>query len=115
MILELINISSLITLIMLGWFRTMILMEYADLFNIQWLQKLLKLKEYRKELSNDVRLSYFDFLVLRHYGYWSKMLSCPICFSVWVSVIISFIFGYILYFPVINVVALTFYYIITWK
>jgi hypothetical protein len=114
MYLSLFNISALITLILIGWFKTLTLQQYSEIFNIQWLQRLLKWDEYKKEIRENVKYqpTYFEYIRMRHYGYWAKMLSCPICFSVWLSIFFSILFGFVIYYPIINILSLIFYYLI---
>jgi len=74
---------------MLIWFKSDALIEWGELFG---LSKFLKIEEfYEKRLTsliNGHNLNYPDFLKEKYkYNFITKLISCPICLSVWISTI----------------------------
>ena len=98
---EVIIISSMITLILLVWFKTNAFVEYARLFHIS---RFLKVEDYINSGSED---SFPDFLVEFYNCFFTRLISCPICLSVWLGIIGSVITT--TSFPITIVLGLFFY------
>lgn len=86
----LLNLICFITLILLIWFKSDALIEWGK---FSGLSKFLKTEEfYEKRLVKTIegyQLNYPDFLKEKYnYNFIVKMLSCPLCLSVWLSTII---------------------------
>jgi hypothetical protein len=95
------------TLILLIWFRTDAWIEYCKIFNVNY---ICKYKEYEEQKKEDLSLSYHKFLLRNYYHlFFIRLITCPICFSVWVSFILSLIFWLPLYFPIISIFGLLLY------
>jgi len=95
---ELFYLVNFITFIMLIWLNSDAIVEWGSLIG---LSKLLKTEDFyqeRLEAAMQGRsLSYPNFLKEKyHYNFITKMLSCPLCLSVWLSsisaIIISIVF-----------------------
>jgi len=85
---EIIVCTCAITLALIIWFKTSAFVEYMRLFR---LGQFFKVNEYH-ELSNE--LSYIDFLKEYYNNFITRLLSCPICTSVWLGFLSSIIVGW---------------------
>lgn len=74
--------SCLVALALLIWFRTDAWLEYTRLFHLNFLSGY---KEYDARQKEDLTLTYLNFLRLHHYGFITRLLTCPTCIGVWVG------------------------------
>src|SRR5271157_324529 len=119
-----IYLSSIIVLILLIWFKSDAVIKWGWLFG---LSKFLKREEfYNKRIETVISgssliLSYPSFLQYKYnYNFITSLLACPLCLSIWLSIlsctIISIIlsnFLILLLIPVVCVLSLILYGIIT--
>lgn len=82
------------------WLDTDVFIEYIYLFKLDSFN-FLYIKDYLnytlKASSQNYKIySYPVFLAINHHSFWTRLLSCPICLSFWLSVIISFFFQFYL-------------------
>lgn len=85
---------SFITITLLIWFNSDALVEYGKVFG---LKKQLKIDEYEiKKMSESYPLSYPRFLRITHDGFAIKLVTCTICFAIWLSIILSIILSSII-------------------
>ena len=85
-----INAIFMISLILLVWFKTDAFNEYCKLFN---LNEKFYLNEYNQMLLDGAFISYPDFLAEYHPSFFTKLISCPICLSVWLGIFFSIFIG----------------------
>ena len=98
---------SYITLFLLIWFKTDAFIEYAELFRIG---KLVKSNEYKnKKMTEEYPLTYPRFLRMTYSCFFTQLISCPICMSVWLAIIGCFLTGIFWMFPVICISVLLLY------
>ena len=113
---ELIYIISLITLMLLVWLKSDALIEWGSLFG---LSKFLMIEEFYSErliqiLSNEIyNYNYPSFLRSKYNNFITKLLVCPLCLSVWLSVLMCIIFSTLLAIPLVCVSSLIIYGVIT--
>jgi hypothetical protein len=86
---ELFLLVNLIALILLVWLKSDAIIEWGSLFG---LSKLLKTEEfYSKRLEMAIKgypISYPEFLKEKyHYNFITKLLGCPLCLSMWLSIL----------------------------
>ena len=86
---ELFLLVNLIALILLVWLKSDAIIEWGTLFV---LSKLLKIEEfYSKRLEMAIKgytVSYPEFLKEKyHYNFITKLLGCPLCLSMWLSIL----------------------------
>lgn len=104
-----ISIIFLQTLILLIWFKTDAFIEYAytiipfDLF---------KIYPYYEAKANDVTLTYHQYLLYYHNCFFVKLITCPICLNVWLSIISCIILLNVISIPIVCVVSLLIYYLL---
>lgn len=73
-----------IGVLLLMWFHTDFVIEYAQLFG---LHDLVKLPKYDEVTALEPDLSYQDFL-LEHYNcFFVRLITCPVCLAVWLSLV----------------------------
>lgn len=100
----------LITLILLVWFKTDAFIVYSKLFKVNKFFYVNEWEEYKN--TKDCSVTYLQFLRIKiPNGFFTKLITCPICFTVWLSIIPSLFIG-ISSFPIICVTSLFFYYLI---
>jgi hypothetical protein len=86
----LITVLSL-SMILTIWFKSDAFVEYLQLFR---LTKLGFIKDYLKIKTDDPSLQYLDFLQTYHDCFFVRLITCPICTSVWLSILIIPILGW---------------------
>ena len=92
---NMIEIICLIATILLIWFRTDAWLEYCRLFKF----KPSFYKDFDEKYKEDVSLTYIHYLRLHHNCFFVRLITCPICFSVWLAIIIS-LFTSITFIPI---------------
>ena len=81
----------IITLIMLVWFKTDAFIVYCKLFKVD---KFFGIPEWQKmQTEIDVSITYFQYLRMTSKdSFSSKLITCPICFIIWCSLLSSLVF-----------------------
>mgnify|MGYP007107586629 CR=1 FL=1 len=98
-----------ICLILLLWFNTNFWLEYCKLFH---LNSISKYKEYEIKKHSDPLLSYHEFLKIYYNNFFIRLVLCPICLSVWLSIISSVINNSFILIPIYTILSLLLYLII---
>lgn len=73
----------LIVSILIIWFSTDAFLEYTRLLRLPF----FKVKEYTIAKERDCTLSYHTFLLLNYNNFFTRLITCPICTSAWLSLI----------------------------
>ncbi len=84
---------SIISLILLVWFRTEAWLEYCRLFGLDCISFY---KDFEVKQYNDVTLTYHIYLRRYHNSFFVRLITCPICLSVWLALTITIIKGTLL-------------------
>lgn len=103
-------ICCIITIILLIHFNTEAWVEYCKLLHLDGISKY---KEYELKKSNDLSLDYIQYLRQYHDCFLIRLITCPICLSIWLGIIAGtitlsfsliplFIVGSLLLYSVIN-------------
>lgn len=71
----------LIVSMLIIWFNTDAFLEYARLLRLPG----VKVKEYYLAKDRDCTLSYHTFLLLKYNNFFTRLITCPICTSAWLS------------------------------
>lgn len=76
------------------WFDTDAFIEWASLFRCKWF-KYQEFNEIKKNaLSAVAGKSYCEFLLFKYGRYFLiRLITCPICFTVWVNIVLYFLFS----------------------
>ncbi len=83
-----ITIICLITFINIIWFDTEAFVEYIKLFKLNW----FKVNEYLIARESNFELTYHTYLLYNHKNFFTKLITCPICLTTWLSIIFSLLF-----------------------
>ena len=75
--------SSAIAVINLIWFNSTAFEEYAELF---YADGFFKVRDFKKEQQNDFTLTYHNYLLLKHSSFFVRLITCHLCFTVWLSI-----------------------------
>lgn len=75
---------SIISLVLLIWFRTDAWLEYCRLFGLDCISFY---SDYEKKKYNDVTLTYHIYLRRYHDSFFIRLITCPICLSVWLGIV----------------------------
>jgi hypothetical protein len=107
MIFDVIFITAVIILIMLVWFNSDAFIEYAKLVGGARFFEITEFENLQKEKAT---LDYHTYLLEHKDCFFIRLITCPLCFSVWVSIGVTLsVTGSILVFPICNVIAIAAY------
>jgi len=105
---EIFLISSSAFLILVIWFKSEAFQEYCKIF---YADKFFLIHDFEEKQKNDLTLDYHSYLLKDHDSFFIRLITCPICFSVWITLILCFFFENFIAFPICNSIALITYYI----
>ena len=95
-----------ITSVLIIWFNTDAFVEYFNVLRIPG----VKVKEYLAAKDRDCILTYHTFLLLNYNNFFTRLITCPICTTVWLSFIVGlFIQISFIYYPVLFIISLYLY------
>jgi len=83
-----ITITCFILFVNIIWFETEAFVEYIKLFRLDW----FKVNEYLNAKKLNFELTYHSYLLANHNNFFIKLITCPICFTTWLSIILSVLF-----------------------
>lgn len=104
-----IHFIFLITLFLLIWFKSDAFIEYCKLFRLTTVFKIGDWETFKNTI--DISTTYHTYLRLKYPNFFVKLITCPSCLCVWLTLPSCFIYG-ILYFPMICIMSLSMYYLI---
>lgn len=81
------QISFLTCVMVYIWTRTDALYEYFSFFHISSFEEYLKFKN-----SMPIRVNFCDFLAAKKPSFFIKLITCPICLSIYLTCLLYFIF-----------------------
>lgn len=105
---SILNIIFLQVLILLIWFNTSAFEEYFKYIPYDF----FKIKAYQKAKVNDITLDYIHYLMYNHNCFFVKLITCPICLNVWLSIITCILMLGLIYVPIIFTISLFVYLIL---
>lgn len=103
-----IEIIAIQVLILIIWFNTNAFEEYFKRLPYDF----FKLKSYSLAKTNDITLDYIHYLLYNHNCFFVRLITCPICLNLWLSLITCLLFLDIMYVPIVFVISLIIYLII---
>ena len=77
-----------VNLFMFIWFHTDAFCDYFKSFDF------LKIKDYKKYLDMNRRITYPEYLFLQKQTFFTKLISCKPCSLFWFTIFTSFIFSF---------------------
>jgi hypothetical protein len=105
---EVFNAGFLVAICLIIWFKSNAFVQYVKLFR---LGKIFQLPLYERQKEDDPLLTYIQFLRKEFNGFFISLITCPLCFSIWISIIIALLFNILILWPTINVIGLFTYYL----
>lgn len=105
---EILPAAGFICLYLIIWFKTDAFIEYVKLFR---LNNWFKVNQYIDLALADPSYTYIDFLIEYYNNFFTRLITCPICTSVWLGLFLSYFVG-ICSMPLVSVLGLAFYYIL---
>jgi hypothetical protein len=96
------------------WFKTEAILEYSKY--VPFLNKILKIKEFEDfRISNPEISDYQTFLLVEYNSFFIRLVTCPICFNVWLNIfsillldnIYNFFTNFVLSFIIYNLSCIT--------
>lgn len=81
-------------LLLIIWFNTNAILEYVKIFK---LSKLFRLDDFENKQSEDFELDYHRYLLKFHNCFFVRLITCPICLTMWFCIPIIFTEYYIEY------------------
>jgi hypothetical protein len=97
------------------WFDTTAFVDYSKLLKLNKIFLIDKWEDYR---VINPKLDYLGYIGIKHRNFLTKLLTCKLCFTFWLSIIFCFIFYKILYLPIIYILSYLIYNLyvyILWK
>jgi hypothetical protein len=64
------------------WHNTEVFVEYLTLFR---LDNFFHIKKYKEKQETNSMIDYETFLLTNHNGFFVRLITCPICVSVWMN------------------------------
>jgi hypothetical protein len=106
--------SSFTSLILYIWLETNAFVEYISaidfMFSLATKERNESILKYRESQKFSPSLSYPEFLLSEYDNFFTRLLSCPVCLSVWVTLIVMIVGSYSLVLFPASVVASLFMY-----
>jgi hypothetical protein len=97
MIFTIINSSCLLAFVLLIFFRTEAFVEYCQVFHLNFLSNY---KDYYEKKKDDVTLTYHGYLRQYHNNFFTRLITCPICVTVWLCIGLTLWTGHLIIFPI---------------
>jgi len=97
-----------IAVILLVWFRTDAFLEYTRMFRLNFLSDY---KGFAAKYHDDVSLTYLAFLRQYHDCFFIRLITCPVCLTVWLGLIFGLL-SWIVLIPIYIIFGLMLYLII---
>ena len=116
---DIIYLIFFIVMILILWLRSDAIVEWGEVFGLSKILKLKEFREFRMEQSMNATCSsisssigvhplfyYPTFLKMKYNCFPVRLLSCPVCMTVWLSIIGCLIISSPLAIPLVYVVSL---------
>ena len=95
-----------ILIVLLVWFESDAFAEYMELLGFK---KAFYIEEYRKTQKSSLIVDdYRMFLLLNHNSFFVRLITCPLCTTIWLAIAFSLALGWF-YFPFLVVLAYILY------
>ncbi len=104
---DLFFISSVVVLVLLVWFESEAFIEYVSLINGE---KFFHVTSYKENQKTNPALTYHEHLLKNNNSFFIRLINCPLCSSLWVTLIATLaVTGSLWFFPICNVLSLVVY------
>jgi len=99
-------LSCLVALILLIWFKTDAIVEWTDLLSFGGKKHT---DYWDRKKTEEYPLTYPHYLRMKHDNFFIKLITCPICLAVWLSIIHCVVIWQIILIPVVCIFSLIIY------
>ncbi|MAH50823.1 hypothetical protein CMI37_33705 [Candidatus Pacearchaeota archaeon] len=82
--------SFFVSFILLIWLQTEAFYEYCKLLGFK---KIFKIKDYEDFLELSEGVSYIEYLNIKYDSFFTRLISCPICLTVWLQIFLTLYYG----------------------
>ena len=97
--------ASAVAIVNMIWFDSTAFEEYAELF---YADKFFKVKDFKEAQKNDLTLTYHNYLLLKHSSFFTRLITCQLCLTVWLSIFACLHIGFV-YFPLLTILSYLIY------
>ena len=97
--------ASAIAVINMIWFDSTAFEEYTEML---YADKFFKVRDFKEAQKKDFTLRYHNYLLLKHSGFFIKLITCQLCFTIWLSILACLHIGFI-NFPFLIILSYTIY------
>ncbi len=103
------NIIFLNTFLLIIWFNTEAFVEY-----FKFTRNLFKIEQYILDKPKDFSLTYHSFLLKEYNCFFTRLITCPLCFNFWMTILFVLVFNQsMISVPLIYILSLLLYFIFT--
>lgn len=103
---EVLFISCFVALILLVWFHSEAFIEYASFIGAG---DFFYAIDFKQEQQKNPLLNWTEYLIKFHDNFIIRLITCPLCLSVWLTLGFCFFTENLFYFPICNLLSLIFY------
>jgi hypothetical protein len=79
------------------WFKTDSFVQYSQLFRLSNILKISNWQDYR--ILNP-KISYLEYLSIKHRSFFTKLISCTPCLLFWITILVSVLMDKLFHFPI---------------
>lgn len=103
------EIIFLNTFLLVIWFNTEVFVEY-----FKFTRNIFKIDEYIQAKPSDFSLTYHSFLLQKYNCFFTRLITCPLCFNFWTTLLFTVVFNYpLILIPTIYILSLLVYFVFT--
>ncbi len=103
---EILSIPCGVALFLLVWMHSEAFLEYMTMIGGS---RFFLIDDFKKKQEVDPALDYISYMQAFHDSFFTRLITCPLCFSVWLTLIACFLVGNFVIFPICNILALIIY------
>ena len=103
---EILSISCGMALVLLVWLHSEAFIEYATFVGGN---RFFLIDDFREKQKQNPALDYISYLQDSRDTFFVRLITCPLCLSVWITLITCVVTGNMLVFPICNILALFIY------
>ena len=89
--------SACIAMLLLIFFRTDGYVEYCRLLRLNFISFY---KDFDAKHKEDFSLTYIKYLRQYHNNFFVRLVTCPVCLSVWIGIVLSILFMHFFILPI---------------
>jgi hypothetical protein len=83
--------ASAIAVINMVWFNSTAFEEYAEMLYAD----KFNVKSFKTAQKKDFTLTYHNYLLIKHSSFFIRLITCQLCFTIWLSILACLHIGFI--------------------